>query len=120
MKSLIVTVILFCLLLGAIILNSILVHRTVDHLNDLLSQIESVTDQDSTLSELETYWEKQKKFLSLSVSFRDLDHVEETLVGLRWAYDEQDEKEFRKYHALLTDAVAEIARIERLSLENLF
>ena len=63
--------------------------------------------------------EKSKKLLSLSVPFRDLDHVEEPLVGLRWAYDEEDEKEFQKYHALLLDAVEEIARIERFSFENL-
>ena len=120
MKSLIITIILFCLLLGCIIINSFFVHRTVAHLNDLLSQIEDSPDRESTLSELEAYWEKQEQLLSFSVSFRDLDHVGETLAGLRWAHDERDEKEFRKYHALLSDAVEEIARIERLSFENPF
>ena len=129
MKSLLISVILFVALIVCIFLNVWYIRQSSDYITETIQKLNTtdiidVNNMDENrsdrLAELENFWEENKNRIGLSVSFRELDHFEELLVELRWAYENRDEDEFQKYCALLLDAIEEITRTEKLSIENIF
>ena len=121
MKAFWISIILFIILIGCIVSNAIYIRKVTDYVTysvEVLAANES--DRKEGLEKLELFWGKHKNIIGLSVGFRELDHFGEIMVGLRWAYDEGDEREFRKYCSLLLDALEEISRSERISIGNIF
>ena len=120
MKAFIISLLLFLLLIGCIILNTVFLNRSADHFRALAMAIETPENRRESLEELAATWEKQKKWIGLTVSFRELDHFGEIITQLHWAYEQKNEQEFQKYRSLFLDAIEEITRTERFSIENLF
>lgn len=121
MKAWIVSLCLFILLIGIIIGNAVYVHRVADHLCSTLHALHFEDAKTAaTLEELDAYWQRHHPFISLSISYRELDHVSETMISLRAAYDTQNVSDFEGYRQLLLDAADELSRLERFSVENLF
>ena len=121
MKAWIVSLCLFALLLGAIIGNAVYVRHVAAHVESearMLSFDDAQTD--GRLSALEAYWERHRPYVALSIGYRELDHLSEALIGLRTAYDTKASADFTLYRRLTADAAQEMARLERLSVENLF
>ncbi len=121
MKAWIISLCLFLLLIAAIIGNAIYIHRVAAHLcavTDALCFEGAKTGE--ALDELAAYWDRHRAFVSLSISYRELDRVCETLISLRAAYNTQNASDFECYRQLLADAADEISRLERFSVENLF
>ena len=121
MKAWIISLCLFVILIGAIIGNAVYIHRVAEH---LCSVTQSLCFEDersaSELEALEAYWRRHRPFVSLSIGYRELDHVCEVLISLRAAYDSGNSSDFECYRRLLSDAADEISRLERFSVENLF
>ena len=63
--------------------------------------------------------EKSIPLFSLSVSFREIDYLGETLLALSAACENRDEVEFERYRALLIDALDGVSRLEQLSIVNI-
>ena len=120
MKAVWISLVLFCLLLGGTALNVWYIHKTAAHFYEAAEALSVPEDREATLTELENFWERQEPLISLTVSFRELDHFGEIIVQLRWAQELGDEAEFLRYRALLVDAVEELIRTEQFSVENLF
>ena len=121
MKAWIISLCLFVLLIGAIIGNAVYIHRVAAHLCAAADSLCFENAQTAeTLDELMAYWDRHRAFVSLSISYRELDRVCETLISLRAAYDTQNASDFECYRRLLLDAADEISRLERFSVENLF
>lgn len=120
MKAVWISLILFALLLIGTVLNVWYIHQTADHFYKAAEDLAIPEMRDATLSELEAFWERQEPLISLTVSFRELDHFGEIIAQLRWAQEIGDDAEFSRYRALLIDAVEELMRTEKFSVENLF
>ncbi len=120
MKSFLLSLALLALVITGVCVNRIYISHAADVINGTVSQLDLKDDSKESLEKLERYWEKHQKYIGLSVSYRELDHLGEMLISLRWAYDTENEAEFEKYRALTFDAVEEITRMERFSIENLF
>jgi len=121
MKAWIASLCLFLLLLAAIVGNAIYIHRVAEHLCGITDALcFEGPDTEDALNELASYWERHRSFVALSIGYRELDHVCETMISLRTAYDTRNASDFECYRQLLSDAVQEIARLERFSVENLF
>ena len=121
MKAWIASLCLFLLLIGVIIANAIYVHRVTDHLREATEAL--VFDEASTADALDAlweYWNRHRALIALSIGFRELDHVCETMISLRASYDTRSASDFEQYRRLLADAADEISRLERFSVENLF
>lgn len=121
MKAWIVSLCLFVLLLGIIVFNAVYVHRVSDHLSEVLNSLsaDAANTQDE-LDALDAYWEKHHPLVALSIGYRELDHVSETLISLRAAYQSRNVSDFELYRQLCVDAADELARLEKFSIENLF
>ena len=116
MKALHISLILFAILAICIVVNVIFIHRTADRLLELSSDVPT----ESSLAELEKFWESRKEFVGLSISEVHVDNVSRLIIAVRHAYESKNEFELRKNLALLSDAAEGIKRYERLSLENIF
>ncbi len=121
MKAWIAALVLFLALLALIACNARYVHRVSEH---IVSAADTLSFQDENtatiLDELEQYWQRHRPYMALSISYRDLDHLGEALLSLRSAYDTQNASDFELYRRMVSDCAAEIARLEKFSVENLF
>ena len=121
MKAWVASLCLFLVLIGIIIANAIYVHRVTNHLCGVTEHLQfDDAKAAQALDELAAYWNRHRALVALSIGYRDLDHVCETIICLRAAYDTQSASDFETYRRILSDAAVEISRLERFSLENLF
>ena len=72
------------------------------------------------IEKTEDIWQKNEAVFSLSVSFKETDHLGETILSLRSAFESRNLSEFEKQRALLEDAIDGVARLERFSVLNIF
>ena len=121
MKAWIISLFLFAAMLAVIIGNAIYVRHVTEHVVQELQSL-SVSDPFSAerLERLDAYWQHHKKYVALSISYRELDRLCEMLLSLRVAQDEKNAVNFELYRRLSVDAAEEVARLERFSVENLF
>lgn len=121
MKAWIASLCLFAVLIGIIVGNAIYVHRVTDHLKEVAYELRFDAENTvHTLDALSAYWNRHRTFIALSIGYRELDHVCETILYLRAAYDTKNASDFEAYRRLLSDTADEISRLERFSVENLF
>lgn len=120
MKAFWASVILFGILLFLVGWNASYIHESTDEIRALAFRLDEPSSRKETLSQLDSLWETRQKIIGLSVGYEQLDHLTEVIDCLWWAYSVADEAEFERYRILLTDAIDEIERTEKLSAENLF
>lgn len=121
MKGWIVSLCLFVLLLFMIAGNAIYVRHVAEHISGEAQTLSLESENaEQTLSSLEEYWKKHRPYVALSIGYRELDHLSESLISLRAAYDEKSKSDFALYRRLSIDAAEELARLEQFSVENLF
>ncbi len=116
MKSFVVTVILFCLLIGIIIFNSIYTRKIAEELEEKISALDFDDDITDDIDSLQQYWENKEKFFGVSVGFREIDKTCELIIALKVYYQYQNREEFEKAKQLLIDVIDEITRLEKFSL----
>ena len=119
MKSFIISTVLFLLLLTAIVFNALYVRSVSESILEQAEQIGVSFDENAVIS-LEEYWGKHRSFVGLTVGYRELDHVCETLISLRASCESGNRADAMLYLSLLKDAAEEMARHEELSVSNLF
>lgn len=119
MKAFLASTLLFFVLLSLIIGNAVYVHRVSAHIRDELESM-NPSNREETLAALEAYWQRHRKYVALSVSYRELDHLSELLLSLRACLDANDQEDFELYRKIAIDAADELSRLERFSIENLF
>ena len=120
MKAFWISLTLFSFLLGGIFWNIHYIHKSEQHLTELVTALDAEERREERLCELESFWEKHRDLFGLSVGFRELDHFGEVLAELRWAHDYGDEADFQRSRALLLDAIEEITRNEKIAMGNIF
>lgn len=115
MRSTLISIILFFMLLGGIFLNSMYVRDVSYEFRKYSDTLSHPTEE--AVSSLEEYWYKHRDGLGLSISGVYLDSIEKTIVSMRSAYESGDIKEFRKNLALFRQSSEVIGKSERISLE---
>lgn len=122
MRSLIIITVAFFTTVCLMALNFNHVNAVAEEMTSLTESLDmSDTKQCSTdIDEIERIWQKNEAVFSLSVSFRETDHLGETILALRSAFECRDLSEFEKQRALLVDAIDGVARLERFSVINIF
>lgn len=122
MKSILVACALFFLMIATIVGNALYVNKTVDGLLGALEATDpSESEQNARrLQELEALWEKEKKYVQVSVSHQKIDTVSDLLSSLLIYNKHHDLVEYEKTAALLSAAMEELRLPEKLSGENVF
>lgn len=121
MRTIIITVVAFLALCTVMVLNFNYINSTADELTRLTDSLD-FSDKENcrkTLDEIDALWKKSSPIFSLSVSFREIDYLGETLLSLSSVFDSNNELEFERYRTLLIDAIDGVARLEDFSIINI-
>ena len=122
MKAFWISIALFTLLLGAIVCNYCFINRVASRLEralDAMPDVHSASCAEATRAFL-AEWEKSVDLVGLSVSYPIVDRVSEQAITLVACAECGDLYGYRTALALLRDAVGDMRRLEKFSLENLF
>lgn len=122
MRSLIIIIVAFFIMICLITLNYLHLNKIAEKMTDLAASLD-IDDAEkctATILAIEEIWQKSEAIFSLSVSFRETDHLGETILSLKSAFESQNLAEFHKQRALLKDAIDGVARLERFSVLNIF
>ena len=121
MRALIIIIVIFSLLCAAVTFNFMFINKVSDELSVLAHSLDysNVPKCERTLGEIDSLWEKSSDIFSLSVNFREIDYLGETLLSLSSALEDRDERDFERYRLLLIDAIDGVRRLEKLSLFNI-
>ena len=120
MRTLIIASAIFLALCATMTANFKYINKTADELTELTEKL-SIDDADclEKIDEIEKKWEKSADIFSLSVGFKEIDYLGETLLALRSTAENGSELEFERYRALLIDAIDGVRRLEKFSIMNI-
>ena len=119
MKTLIASIILFCILIAVIIVNVFYINQTVQELRTLTEEINLDSSDDEVKALIDT-WQKRKKYLALSVSYSSLDEICDLVIQIASAYKAGNTEALERNKELLFDELSGITRFEKISIENVF
>ena len=88
-------------------------------LHSFLSDEIFLTDPDKTISELDSFWQRNHPIIGLSVGFTELDRMSDLILDLRFYFESGKEAELFHTREKIKEAADEISRLERFGLENL-
>lgn len=121
MKAFYVALVLFTIMLGLIITNSLYVNSTCSELCNVISQLdprdESCPDFIDLLYGL---WRENEAYLSLSIAAGRSEVIEAHIAALQEYYDTQEYAEFKRSAKQLYLVFEEISALERLRWDNIF
>ena len=97
------------------------VNAVADEMNEIALSLDISNPEkcEEQISLIEEIWKKSEAVFSLSVNFKETDHLGETILALKAAYKSGSTEEFEKSRELLIDAIDGVARLERFSMINI-
>ena len=119
MKTFFATVVIFLLLLGIILWNTLFVNATVQELEVRLSALSTPQAAADSLTALEDYWQEQRCRIRLSVPSETVLRLDTHLAALRAALLVGDAAGFARARAEALTVVRSIRDAERPTLDNL-
>ena len=122
MRSLIIIIVAFFSMICLMGLNYVHINKTSEELTSLVTSLDMSEEEEcaATIEKIEEIWQKNEAVFSLSVSFREIDHLGETILALKSAFESRARAEFEKQRTQLEDAIDGVARLERFSVLNIF
>ena len=120
MRTLITALAIFFALCVTMAANFRYINETADKLTELTEAL-SIDDAEclEKIDEIEKLWEKSSDIFSLSVGFKEIDYLGETLLALKSTAENRSELEFERYRSLLIDAIDGVRRLEKFSVMNI-
>ncbi len=115
MKTFIVAICAFSLLLVLIGWNVFFVNRTMNRLEEDIISLPPCEEADDALTRAETLWREKRTMLSLSVSYGEIRDMDVSLAEMRAAVTEGDTLQFETARLTALGAVDDIRRLERIT-----
>lgn len=121
MKDLIITLALITLLLLCIIFNFIYLNSIADHMNDMIKKINTVpsSENQDLIDNLKSFWEKHYSWVSISVSFRDIDELTNAIDAVSASNAINDSALLSTNIKRLENAVEAVVRLEKFTIANI-
>ena len=121
MKSFLISLLLLVLMLAGITGNAIYINRVADTITRMLDALPAVGEEGCNVqaAALRDYWESNVPYVGLSVGYPVTDRVSEQVVVLLACAECGDFYGYCSALALLRDALGDLRRLERLTVENL-
>ena len=117
MKTFIIALVVFSVLLTLIILNALFVNRTMDELRAAILILPACDE--IALVDILTSWKNHYTLLSLSVSRNEMRDMDVWLAEMRIAATRGDTLQFETARAKALDSIDDIRRLERIALSNI-
>ncbi len=119
MKTFYLTLFLFMVLVGLIAGNAVFVLQTANALQSRVEALPASSEADAALDELETFWQRRRVPLSLSVPASALLLFDTALTGMKSTAGSGNAADYELYRDEALLAIRGLARLERFSAENL-
>ena len=122
MRSLIITIVAFFAMITMIAFNYNHINSISDELLSLTGSLDFTDADDCSekIALIEKIWKENEAIFSLSVNFKETDHLGEMILALKAANNTRSADEFERSRELLIDAIDGVARLERFSVINIF
>ena len=120
MKAFAASIVLFFTVIALTVINAVYISSITDQMKSLSQAVCEASDTEKAISELSEYWETHEKYVSLSAGLRDLDKVTEEILKLRAACQSDNEHGKLQSCRLLIDALDDIKKHERFSMDSIF
>ena len=120
MKTFYTSVLLFCLLLGAISFNMLFVRSITSDMLQMLDSLPPYHDAAQAATDLYEYWEAHQVAVSFSANEDAVCELEIRLIELQTAAEQKQASDFATAARLTRAAILRIRNAERFAAENLF
>ena len=117
MKIFLLSLMIFTLMSGVIIFNSIYIYDTTNKLEDLALAV--TTDGDG-ISELEAFWDKNMKKIEFSVNHTLVNAIGVRIKNIRHFSDVGETNSLDREVMLLCEDLKELKRLDEISIHNIF
>ena len=119
MKSLIASLILLLLLIGAVSVNSAYVQSVCGDISDLADELCESGYENEKVSRLLDLWKKNESLMSLSVEADELKRMNDLISSLPTLKEKTSSDEFIRACLLISDLCDELESYERISFESI-
>lgn len=121
MKSFVITLGIFFLMLAIIMGNAVYINKTVLQFIDSLQILDLMPPKERQIKlvALQIQWKKEKNIIQASVSHTKIDTVSDLLDSLIIYNEYQKPDEYKKTAALLRNAFEELRLLEEISAANI-
>ncbi len=120
MRSFIISICLFAMLITGIILNCYYVNSVHGEMSAIIREIkiEPCDENEDLIKELLNLWESKSSMLSISVGYKELNEISDAIASLNAANLYGDKLQICIALEYLTSAIDEITRLEKLNINN--
>lgn len=121
MRGLVITLALFVILLGIITVNSIFVEYSVQKMRYTVENLQLIpcSQNQIIINEFDTNWKRISLWLSLSVSYEDIEELTDVIDAAKAANETGNVEQFKIHVNLLLNAIDELGRLEKFSIKNI-
>ena len=119
MRSFIATIFIFLLTCTMIFFNNRYVKDCSDHILEAIDPEEFYIDPALHAENLESFWEKKKSFLGLSIASSELERISDLIIELKTFIILENFQEVEHLRVLIGDSANDLSRLERFEIENL-
>jgi len=119
MRSFIISLILFIVVILCIILNAAYVTKSCKQLDHLSQEISAGNNRNANIQEISEYWKNNRSMLGLSIRMNEIERMNDLIESLRASYSAQNESEIQKSCALISELALDLSRYERISVKSI-
>lgn len=121
MKSFYISIVILALIILIISLNFMYINNVSKNLTESVSHIQSLPfeEREAEVRRLEQYWEQERKIVSLSVRYTEIDRVDDYVISVSASYRDGNVHDCNQALALMLDAAKELARLEKFDFSNI-
>ena len=121
MRGFIITLILFVILISIVIINSFYVNNIINDIKNEITSLKTIPCEENAIiiKQIKSKWEKDSIWVSLSVSYEDIEELTDMIASLEASNSVKDYNQFKLYYELILNSIEDIGRLERFSVKNI-
>ena len=121
MRGFIITLILFAILISIVIINSLYVNNIINDIKNEIASLKTIPCAENAIiiKNIKSDWEKDSVWISLSVSYEDIEELTDMITSLEAANSVRDYNQFKLYYELISNSIDDIGRLEKFSVKNI-
>ena len=121
MRGFIITLILLAILISIVIINSFYVHNIINDIKNEIASLKTIPCEENAIiiKNIKSDWEKDSVWISLSVSYEDIEELTDMITSLEAANSVRDYNQFKLYYELISNSIDDIGRLEKFSVKNI-
>ena len=119
MRSSIIALLLFLIIMITVIGNAIYVSTLCQDISDVAQKLPDSEQKEICVTELKNLWNKHRLWLDLSIKLNEIERMSDLIESLDAAYKADNQAEISKYCILISELAQEFAEHEKLSFRSI-